>query len=135
MAFILGAILFAVGVQADGEETDVLVLTDATINDALAQNQFLLIEFYAPWCGHCKRLAPEYEKAATALKTAGSKAKIAKVDATVEKGAASPYGVRGYPTLLYFENGENVEKYSGARTAEAIASYMQKKAKEVSDDL
>ncbi|OMJ93966.1 hypothetical protein SteCoe_3030 [Stentor coeruleus] len=121
------AVLLLVGL-ALGQESNVLVLTDSTIEDALKENSHILIEFYAPWCGHCKKLAPEYEKAADLLKESGVAARIAKVDSTVEKNAAGAYGIRGYPTLLYFENGQMVEKYSGGRTADEISKYVINKA-------
>jgi protein disulfide-isomerase-like protein len=105
-------------------DSSVLTLTDATLDDALKAHPNILIKFYAPWCGHCKRLAPEYEKAANLLKEKGSSAVVGKVDCTVERTAASTYSIRGYPTLLYFENGQMVEKYSGGRTAEDISNYL-----------
>jgi protein disulfide-isomerase-like protein len=126
----LGVLLLLAGVAQAEEQSDVLVLTDGTIDEALRENEYILVEFYAPWCGHCKRLAPEYEKAATLLKERGSKAKVAKVDSTVEKNSASRFGIRGYPTLLFFKNGEQLEKYSSQRTAEAIVEYCQTKAGE-----
>jgi len=54
-------------------------------------------------CGHCKKLAPDYEKLATDLKKAGSPAVIAKIDATEHSGPSNTYGVRGYPTLIFFK--------------------------------
>lgn len=50
-----------------------------------------MVEFYAPWCGHCKSLAPHYEKAGQQLKDGGSKAVLAKVDGTVEKITAGSF--------------------------------------------
>ena len=116
--------------EAPAESANVLVLTDATFDSTLAANEFVLVKFYAPWCGHCKRLAPEYAKAADALKEKSSKAVIANLDATVEKAAAGKFGIRGYPTVILFKNGQEVEKYSGARTADAIVTYMLEKTGE-----
>lgn len=62
-----------------------------------------MVEFYAPWCGHCKALEPEWNQAATTLK---GKVKFAKVDATVETRLAGQYGIKGFPTIKYFDFGE-----------------------------
>jgi len=83
----------------------------------------VLVEFYAPWCGHCKKLAPEWEKAATLLK---GQATLVKVDATVEADLGQQFGVRGYPTIKVF-NGGVVSDYEGGRTAEAIVQWVQKR--------
>ena len=57
------------------------------------------IKFYAPWCGHCKRLAPTWEEVATELK---GQVNVAKVDVTQNRDLGKQYGIKGFPTLLLF---------------------------------
>lgn len=101
------------------------MLTDETFHEAVHSHQYLLVEFYAPWCGHCKQLAPEYAKAASRLKLKGLR--IAKVDSTENPEATAEHKVSSYPTLKFFENGTATE-YDGGRTANAIVSWVSKKA-------
>ncbi|KAI9333202.1 disulfide-isomerase [Zopfochytrium polystomum] len=104
--------------------SDVVVLTKDTFADFI-KDDLSLVEFYAPWCGHCKALAPEYEVAATELLK--EKIKIAKVDCTAETDVCNGQDVRGYPTLKVFRKGTAAE-YKGARKADGIISYMKKQA-------
>lgn len=125
-SFLFSLLFTAVTVfAAITTEEGVLVLTDSNFDEAVAQNDILLVEFYAPWCGHCKSLAPEYAKAATEL--ADSPAKLAKVDATENKEVAEKHAIRGFPTLKFFRNGK-VSEYNGGRTASEIVSWMNKKS-------
>ena len=98
---------------------DVVVLTESNFEkEVLSSDDLWLVEFYAPWCGHCKKLAPEWSQAATELK--GS-VKLGKVDATVESSLASKYGVQGYPTIKFFLPGlKTPEEYNGGRDASSI---------------
>ncbi|KAI6713678.1 hypothetical protein B2J93_957 [Marssonina coronariae] len=106
--------------------SDVASLTQDTFPDFVKDNELVLAEFFAPWCGHCKALAPEYEEAATTLKE--KNIKLAKVDCTEEVDLCKTFGVEGYPTLKVFRGPDNVNAYSGARKAPAIISYMTKQS-------
>jgi len=122
-------VLVATGAwAADFEEEDgVIVLETDNFQEAIDSNELILVEFYAPWCGHCKKLTPEYAKAAQILKEADPPVVLAKVDATEERDLATKFEVKGFPTLKYFRNGEAFD-YEGGRTADTIVAYMNKKS-------
>eukprot|EP00339_Tiarina_fusa_P001184 CAMPEP_0117033400 /NCGR_PEP_ID=MMETSP0472-20121206/23865_1 /TAXON_ID=693140 ORGANISM="Tiarina fusus, Strain LIS" /NCGR_SAMPLE_ID=MMETSP0472 /ASSEMBLY_ACC=CAM_ASM_000603 /LENGTH=561 /DNA_ID=CAMNT_0004742301 /DNA_START=12 /DNA_END=1697 /DNA_ORIENTATION=+ len=113
--------------DANVDESDVLVLDDNTLAGAIKDNKFILVEFYAPWCGHCKSLKPEYARAATALKAADPPVVLAKVDATKHEKGAQEYGVEGFPTLKFFVDGEALE-YSGGRVEAEIIEWCKKRS-------
>jgi len=87
--------------------------------------------FYAPWCGHCKTLKPVFEETAQKV---GGKYVLAKVDCTVDNELCGQYNVKGYPTVIFFKNG-NKKDYDGPRTMEGIISWLDKKSGPVSVDL
>ncbi|KAJ4838647.1 Protein disulfide-isomerase like 2-1 [Turnera subulata] len=112
--------LLAVSALAD----DVVVLTEDNFEKEVGQDRGALIEFYAPWCGHCKKLAPEYEKLGSSFKKAKS-VLIGKVDCDEHKSLCSKYGVSGYPTIQWFAKGSlEPKKYEGPRSAEALADFV-----------
>ncbi|PNY05140.1 protein disulfide isomerase-like 1-4-like [Trifolium pratense] len=106
------------------DEKDVVVLKDNNFTDVVNKNRFVLVEFYAPWCGHCQALAPEYAAAATELKS--ENVVLAKVDATEESEVSQKFDVQGFPTILFFIDGVH-KTYSGQRTKEAIVTWIKKK--------
>ncbi|KAI1293631.1 Protein disulfide-isomerase A3 [Halotydeus destructor] len=124
-------LLLSAPLLALSESDDVLDLSSNTVDSFKAEigvYDAILVEFFAPWCGHCKRLAPEYTKAATALKQSDPPVPLAKVDCTVEAGGkdiCSEYGVQGYPTLKIFKGGEFSQEYQGPRDADGIVKYMR----------
>lgn len=88
------------------------------------------IEFYAPWCGHCKKLAPEYEVVATAFKRFATKATIAKVDCDSHRELCSRFGVTGYPTLKWFPKDNKAgQDYDRPRVASDLVAFVNEKAK------
>lgn len=107
-------------------EKDVVILTSKNFEEIVKKAEFALVEFYAPWCGHCKKLKPEYAKAASILKEYNDKIVVGKVDATEEKELAETYEVQGYPTLKWFVNGK-VSDYGGGRDVETIVRWVKKK--------
>ncbi|KAI3799723.1 hypothetical protein L1987_35022 [Smallanthus sonchifolius] len=110
--------------EAEIDETDVAVLTASNFSDFLEKNRYVMVEFYATWCGHCQALKPEYAAAATELKA--DEVVLAKVDAGEETELAQKYNVEGYPTVFFFVDG--VQKtYNGPRNKDAIVSWVKKK--------
>eukprot|EP00672_Neobodo_designis_P024107 CAMPEP_0174849414 /NCGR_PEP_ID=MMETSP1114-20130205/15654_1 /TAXON_ID=312471 /ORGANISM="Neobodo designis, Strain CCAP 1951/1" /LENGTH=455 /DNA_ID=CAMNT_0016083753 /DNA_START=39 /DNA_END=1406 /DNA_ORIENTATION=+ len=99
----------------------VVDVTDATFDEVI-QGEFVLMEFYAPWCGHCKKLEPEYAEAA---KQIGDMAVLAKLDATVEKAAAQKYEIQGFPTIKVFRKGTLSGDYNGGRSAADFVKYVK----------
>lgn len=93
--------------------------------DAKVGQGLTLVEFYAPWCGHCQSLEPEYKSAAKSLEEEAPKVQLAKVDATKEEKLASRFGIEGFPTLKLFRDGEFVKDYNGPRTSSGIVKFMK----------
>ncbi|XP_073844723.1 disulfide-isomerase A3 [Musca autumnalis] len=111
---------------SNAAESDVLELTDDNFLSVLSEHSTTLVMFYAPWCGHCKRLKPEYAKAAEIVKDDDPPITLAKVDCTeAGKETCNKFSVSGYPTLKIFKGEEVSQDYNGPREAAGIAKYMR----------
>jgi len=129
-------LLFAAAFAEVTQDEGVYVLTNDNFDSWLAEQEFALIEFYAPWCGHCKNLAPHYAQAAQEL-AGSSSAKLAKVDATENPELGQKFEVRGYPTLYWFtkDSGYAPAQYNGPREAPGIVQWVTKQTKNTFDVL
>ncbi|XP_016522670.1 protein disulfide-isomerase-like isoform X3 [Poecilia formosa] len=112
------------------EEKDILVLHINNFDRALSENEFLLVEFYAPWCGHCKEFEPIYAEVAEKLKEEEAGIRLAKVDAIEEKELADEFEVGSFPTLKVFINGDRKQPldYTGKRSVVGIIQWMKRRA-------
>ncbi|EGT53613.1 hypothetical protein CAEBREN_31752 [Caenorhabditis brenneri] len=115
--FLSGALAFYA--PSDG----VVELTDANFDSkVLKSDRIWIVEFYAPYCGHCKNLVPEYKKAAKLLKGIAA---VGAIDATTQQGIPSEYSIKGYPTIKIFAGKKSID-YNGPRTAKGIADAVKK---------
>lgn len=106
------------------DATPVVDLCDAHFPDKSSPNVWM-IEFYAPWCGHCKNLSPIYVDAAKRLKREKEDGiKFGAVDCTKEEQLCQRYGVKGYPTLKTMVNGKT-KAYEGPRDADAMLAHVR----------
>ena len=80
----------------------------------------VLADFWAPWCGPCRAMAPHFERAARELK---ERVRLVKVNTEQARGLAERYGIRAIPTLVLFRNGAEVKRSSGAMDAGALARW------------
>lgn len=103
---------------------EVKVLTKRNFEDEIKQSELSLVKFFAPWCGHCQKLAPEFEKASALL---AGKALLAEVDCASDdnKELCGQFSISGYPTLIFFRKGVEDGHYSGSRTANGIVEYIE----------
>jgi protein disulfide-isomerase A6 len=110
--------------------SSVIDLTPSNFDDVvLKSGKPALVEFFAPWCGHCKNLAPVYEELATVFQHAGDKVSVAKVDADAHKSLGKRFGVSGFPTLKWFDGkSDKPTDYSGGRDLESLSKFITEKS-------
>jgi thioredoxin 2 len=99
-------------------ELDMATLTRAVKGDDLP----MIIDFWAPWCGPCRMMAPEFARAATAL---AGRVRFAKIDTEEHPQASQRFGIRGIPLLILFHRGRELARLTGARPASEIERFVR----------
>ena len=99
-----------------------LQITDATLNDVLATDKLVVIDFWAEWCGPCKMISPIIDELAEEYK---DKAIVGKINVDDNDDCTSKYGIRTIPTVLFIKNGELLDKVVGAGTKAMFAEKIE----------
>jgi len=97
------------------------IAADKFEEDVLKSKKPVLVDFWAPWCGPCKMLAPEFEKASKEVKDV----EFVKVNVDENQEAAQQFGVMGIPTMILVKDGEEVDRRSGAIQADEIQEFVE----------
>ncbi|XP_043271385.1 thioredoxin domain-containing protein 5 isoform X2 [Venturia canescens] len=99
-------------------------LTEDTFDKHVASGHHF-VKFYAPWCGHCQKLAPTWDDLGQSLGH-DKFVSIGKVDCTQHRSVCEQFDIKGYPTLLWIEDGKKIDKYTGQRSHEELKAYVEK---------
>jgi protein disulfide-isomerase A1 len=123
------AVAFVSASDDDGFEREdgIVVLKGDNFQKALDHFDNILVEFYAPWCGHCKAFAPDYVKIAAILKEKGENVACAKVDAPEEQDLIEKYDIQGFPTLKLFRKDKKPDSYQGFRSVDLLVDWVTRK--------
>uniref|UniRef100_A0A7S0UIS9 Thioredoxin domain-containing protein n=1 Tax=Polytomella parva TaxID=51329 RepID=A0A7S0UIS9_9CHLO len=130
LVFSLCVCIFAAPNPADFTSPHIVHFTSENFEEKSSDGKLYFVKFYAPWCGHCVRLAPTWKELAASYAT-DDQIEIAHVDCTADKSVCQSLGVRGYPSLKLIYEGEVIENYSGMRDFNSLKSFVDENAAEI----
>jgi thioredoxin 2 len=102
---------------------NVMEIDDATFESEVLKSEIpVMVDFWAPWCGPCKMMAPAFEAAAARLEP---RARLAKVNTEEAQGLAMRFGIRSIPTLAIFRGGQEIARTAGAMDMGSLVAWVQ----------
>lgn len=102
--------------------TNVINIDENNFFEVIKNNQNLLVEFYAPWCGPCKAIAPMLDDLSTKLET---DTKIAKINVDESPNISKAFEIRSVPTFYFLKNGKAKQKFSGSFTSNSFLNFIK----------
>ncbi|GBG29506.1 Protein disulfide isomerase, putative [Hondaea fermentalgiana] len=125
LALVAAVLVAAATLPGAARADDVVSLTPSNFDDIVVNSgKNTFVKFFAPWCGHCKRMAPDYVSLAKEYKDSGS-VTIAEVDCTAHQSLCTEHGVTGFPTLKSFMGTKEGEKYGSGRSLDAMRTHVE----------
>lgn len=123
LTLLLLALSALCGLASASDATGPIDITSSNFNQVKGD---WLLKFYAPWCGHCRRMEPAYNSLAAALHSStDSTCKVGQIDGSAERVLTSRFGISGFPTIYYVApDGFTTYKYVGSRTEESMRRYV-----------
>ncbi|KAL7816369.1 protein disulfide-isomerase tigA precursor [Trichoderma aethiopicum] len=125
---LIKSLVLAVLASSVAAKSAVIDLIPSNFDKLVFSGKPTLVEFFAPWCGHCKSLAPVYEELAQVFEHAKDKVQIAKVDADSERDLGKRFGIQGFPTLKFFDGkSKEPQEYKSGRDLESLTKFITEK--------